>query len=353
MGANTAVRPASTLAANLSASGTAITVVEAGSGGLAYAQGEDVRIYNEASGVDFVMNDNDNDASVVGETISPLSAATAAAAIGSYAINQDQALTENADYIMDYTGGQIRFLAGGAANTGDVYAVVADRRRAANTRVNLGAFLPEMEMRVRLVHRFPDGRVLTLRVPRAKITPENPNLEFSGDDWIGLEMQIAVLASEDPQDARAPLGYYEMDYSAQTLQPVTGSDSLTIGTFQVYVTPLSSVAAAARGFTTEEFSLGCIRVGNVEVQNEIIRHYCGTPRVKDKELKIQTDMTINATVDHVTSKNLALLFEGELQEDPSTATYAEFVALVTVPDLSTPEGEAEWVKLPYILIDPN
>lgn len=358
MGANTSVHPGSRLEAVLTAGATQITVTEAGAGGLDYAQGEDVRIFNNTdilNVVDFELNDDDNNAAVSGETVTGLSAAPAGgAALASYALNVDKALTENTDYIVDYTGGQVRFLDSGNIAAGDILAFSGNYRRADKTRINLGAEIVDMEVSVRLVHKYAQGgRYMNVFIPRAIMQPENPGLNFDEGDWIGLEMIFDVLESEDPQYSASPFGWIDIDHSSETGQEEEGAKSYSVGTFDLYITPLSAVSAAARGFSTTEFKVGCVRVGGFEAEYEKLEHYCGTPRKKDAVVNLQQDMTITATVDNVTSKNLAMMFQGVRVEDTGSATYAPFVTLVTVPDISTPEGEAQWVKLPYVLLDPN
>lgn len=359
MGSTLSVRPGSALAQALASSATSITVNNAGTGGLDYAQGETVRIFNNAnpaSVIDFQMNDANTDATVVGGAIDGLSAAASDAASGSLVANLEatKALVENTDFVIDYTAGAVRFLGTAATPASATLAVAGNFRSSSKTRIGLGKALPTLEVSVRLVHTYPDKRVLSLILPKVALTAENPSLEFAADDWIGVDLSLEVLATEDAQYADYPFGYFEIDNTAQGT-PVIGTDTYTVGSFELFITPLTSAGAAARGFTQAEINVGCVRVGTLEGTSEYLKHYCGTPKRKDKVVLLQKEMTLTATLDDINVYNIAMVFDGSLFLNPSGGAVAPFMSLVTVPaNIATPEGQATWVPMsPYVGIDPS
>ena len=363
MGANVSVRPGSSLTLATQIGDTQITVLNAGVGGLNYSQGDSVRILGlqnascqqQVAPVDETLNDANTDATVNGNTVLELSATTSAALAGSVVSNLTAAaLVENTDFVVDYVGGNIRFLSGGSASEGETYAFGFNYRRASGTEIRLGQFLPIMEFSLRLEHSFPDGRTLKLECPRAAITPDNPSLNFDDADWIGTDMNIEVLASSDPQYANKPFGTLRIDNSTASGQELTGynPDTYSVGSFKLYITPIDAGAAQRHGFGTGEIDVGNVRVGSIEAVNEYLRHYAGTPRVKDKVVLLQKELNVIATIENLNSQNLALIFDGERAEDAGTATYAPQMALVTVPDLTDADVESQWISVPFILLDP-
>lgn len=353
MGATLSVRPASRLTQAVASGATSITVSNAGANGLAYSQGETVRLFNNsdpANVIDFNMDDANNDATVTGGvTVNALSAASSDIANGSFALNMEasKALVENTDFIIDYTGGRIRFLGTGDTPAGATFGIAGNYASSSKTRVGLGSSLPTMEVSVRLEHTYPDKRKLTLILPKVALTAEAPTIEFQSDDWIGVDLSLEVLATDDPAYADYPFGYIDTDNSpAGTV--VTNTDSYSTGSFEMFITPIAGYAA--RGFDQTEINVGCVRVGNLEGSSEFLKHYCGTPRVKDKTILLQKELTLTATLDNISAINLALVFDGTLLLNPSGAALAPFVALATVPaNVATAEGQATWVPLtPYL-----
>lgn len=365
MGAQTIVRKGTRLAAALAAAGTSITVTNAGSTGLNYVAGDSVRIIGNEdlpfgtppSPVVVNLVDADTNATVVSNFIDGFDApgASEAVAAGAVILNMtDAALVENTDYVMDYEKGMIRLI-NGALVAGDTYGVQTQAQRAAKTIIKLGKFKPQMEMSLRLVHRFNDGRELRYIAPRVAIAPENPQLNFDDSDWIGADLLIEVLATDDPQYEDEPFGRFEIEHNKTTGQEDLGLNpaSYSVGSFRLYVTPLDALTAAQHGFTQSEIDIGNVRVGTVEANNEFLRHYRDIPRVKDKVIKIQSEMNITATIENLNSHNFALMFEGERVVDNSTATYGDVAALVTVPaDIATAAGQARWIPLGARALNP-
>ena len=166
-----------------------------------------------------VENDNDSEYSDLG--IPPLVGATA--------------LSENEDYIIDYSRGALRALLSGLNNilAGFTLSAKYDYVTSSSKIIGLGKFLANMEVQLRLEHVMPqDGRKLTMFSPRAKISPETAGLGFTPEDWAETEWTIKVLRSFDPDWADMPLGYFKLQNDQTTLQPPTDpSKEYTAGTF--------------------------------------------------------------------------------------------------------------------------
>lgn len=353
MGSTLSVRPASLLASPLALSATSITVTNATTNGLDYAQGDSVRLFNNANPagvIDFIMNDANTDATVSGGvTVSSLSAASSAIAVGSIAINQApaKALVENTDYVIDYLGARIRFLGTADTPAGATFGVAGNFAASSKTRIGLGASLPTLEVSVRLEHPYPDGRKLVMVFPKVALTAENPSMEFQSDDWVGVDISLEILSSDDPAYADYPFGYFDIENTAAGTV-VTGAETYTVGSFEMYITPIAGYAA--RGLTQSEINVGCVRVGNLEGQSEYLKHYIGVPKRKDKTVLLQKELTLTATLDDQNAYNLAMIFDGTLFLNPDNAALAPFARIATVPaNVATAEGQATWVPLtPYV-----
>lgn len=231
-------------------------------------------------------------------------------------------LTENRDYVVDYTEGAIRLLLDGT--TGELNSVVAndtlsvrfEYTTGSKKRINLGKFLPLKEVTVRMVHTNPaDGRQITFTAPRALVAPETSSLNFEPDDWTTAEWNIAVLKSDNPLDQAAPFGYFEIDNDPNTLQPVRSKpEEYTAGVFELFITFNDTIKAAAEGLPTKEFSLGNITTGGIEGENEFLQHFTGIPQTEDKRLRLKKSIVINATIDSINEKNIALLYDGDVTD---------------------------------------
>lgn len=355
MGALVSVRKASALAVAIAAAATSITVTEAGASGLNYTQGDDVRLMGLASANAVVqtivnMNDNDNNAAVVGETVSGLSAASSGLLAGAVVMNveSDNDLVENTDFVIDYERGGIRFIDTADVVPGDTYGVQAQYRRYSSRKVNLGKSLPTLECSVRLVHTYPDGRKMTITLWRVSVSPENPSLAFDDGDWIGTELNLEVL-DDGVNHPEAPFGEIDIQNAADGT-PLEGydPDTYSVGSFDLFLTPVSATAAAARGISTTEIDVGNVKVGSVEGNNTYLKHFRGIPKKKDKVVLTQKELNVKATIENLNTVNLAFLFDGQVVEDDNTAQWQDFAILVTVPA----DFDGKWIPLRKLQINP-
>jgi hypothetical protein len=358
-------RKGSTLATAMAASATSIAVTNAGVTGLDYTVGDNLRLFAKqalavATPVAPIIN-NIDDANADGALalgvisgIDTWSAAAAAALAGSVIANTTKAaLVENTDFVIDYSNGGFRFI-NPALTPGATYAIQFQYQQADTTAVNLGKFLPTLEFGVRLEHKYPDGRLLILECPRAAVTPDNPQLQFQENDWIGTDLNIEVLSSNEPADVNAPFGKFWVEHKASGQNSVGyDPDSYSVGSFYLYLTPIDEATAAYHGLPATRIDVGNVKVGSIDQQNEFLRHYRGTPRVKDKVVLIQKEMNLVATIENLNTTNLALLFDGEVIENATNAGFGDDMRLMTVPaDIATNAGQTRWMPLGKIAINP-
>mgnify|MGYP000925753176 CR=1 FL=1 len=365
MGALTQVLPGTTLTASILAAATSITGTNISATGLSWVDGNDIKITGaeniECAGA-AINNSETLDgtlATASGNVMSGFGPSTSAYLAGAVLANVDGTpLVENTDYVMDYEGGRIRWInSPGSQGAADkTYAICHQYARADNTKIRLGKFLPTIEAEARLVHRFPDGRILTVQLHRASITPDTVSLGFDDADWIGTDMVLEALASNDPQHVNEPFGCITIEHKSDgTNSAGYDPDSYSVGVFELYLTMNDASVAAARGLPTTEIDVGNVSVGSLDADNTYLKHFRGTPKVTDKVVLTQKEMSITATIENLNTVNLALLFDGEHVADNSGAAFQDAATLMTVPSLVTlasANNDSTWYSLGAFNVNP-
>lgn len=344
------VAPGTKLAASVAAGASTLVVENNSSTGLNLANTEDLKLFDISTLPTFLASDEEAATSVTVQSNTPpstsqitLSASLANSfPVGAIVLNNETVthLVENTDYLLDHENGRIRFLSGGSAVASNYYAINGEYKVGSATHVKLGEELPNMEFSVRLVHKSPKGRTIEYFAPRATVSPDNASLPFDPADWMGTEVRIQILASSDPAYEKMPFGEVKLGH-INGVEPGNTPSSYTVGVFSLYLTPLDATIAADRGFTTSEFSMGNVRVGSIEAPQEFLDHFIGVPQVKDDYIRLKKEINITATIENMTSRNMALILDGRIEEGPD-AGYVEFATLIQAPaDLTVPT----WVSI--------
>ena len=336
------VGPGTRLAGAYTAGGLTLVVENNSANGLRLTAGESFQISSNANQPVFLEEAYAGDVGDTYQTNSPpatssLSIGTALAAsfpVGAILLNTaaSEVLVENDDYVWDYERGALRFLPSGArVQPSRFYAINGQYRYGQYTHVKLGESLPLLEFSMRLVHKTPKGRTIEYFAPRASVKADNASLAFEATDWNTSELKIEVLQSFDTQYATMPFGEIKVQHDPNTgLEPGNTPDSYTAGVFELFLTPLDATVAALKGYSMSEFSIGNVTVGSIDAPQEYLDHFAGIPQKKDASILLKKEVTINATIDNLTSKNLSLLFDGRIQEG-SASTWVEFTTLVQAP----------------------
>lgn len=252
---------------------------------------------------------------------------------------------DDEEYALDVYRGDVRFLKTGATTLGgrqlyDGMKVnsLFGYKTASSKRVNLGRFIPILEFAVDLQHRFPDGRYFKFHGHRCAVTPENPQLEFQPTDWIGAELQIDVLQSSNVAHQADPYGNITIDNDPITLQPVsTVPETYSAGVYELYLTPTNATRAIAQGLPTTRFSIGNVRTGSINAPQEFLEHYVGIPQTQDAKIRLKFQMQITTTIESLTADNIALLFNGAV-EDMSLGVAPAFTLLTVASSAGLPAG---------------
>jgi hypothetical protein len=252
---------------------------------------------------------------------------------------------DDEDYAADMYGGAVRFLKTGntslggyQVNTGMTINSWFGYQTASSKRINLGRFIPILEFTVELEHRFPDGRYFKFRGHRCAVTPDNPSFDFSPTDWIGAELQIDVLQSFDIANEANPYGYIEIDNDPISLQPVsTIPETYSAGVYNLYLTPNVASRALTQGLPTTRFSIGNVRTGNLSAPQEFLEHYVGIPQIQDAKIRLKYQMNLTTTIESLTAENMALLFNGSIEDiDKGVAPAYSLLTVSAAP--TTPVG---------------
>lgn len=344
------VAPGTKLAASVAAGASTLVVENNSATGLNLAGSEDLKLFDISTLPIFSTTDEESATSVTVQSNTPPSTSQITLSanlansfpVGAIVLN-DEAVThlvENTDYLLDHENGKIRFLSGGSAVASNYYAINGEYKVASATSVKLGEELPNLEFAVRLVHKSPKGRTIEYIAPRATVAADNASLSFDPADWMGTEIKIQILASSDPAYATMPFGEIKLGH-INGVEPGNTPSSYTVGVFSLYLTPLDATIAAAKGFSMSEFSIGNVKVGAIEAPQEFLDHFVGVPQVKDDYIRLKKEINIMATIENMTSRNIALIMDGRVEEGPD-AGYVEFAALVQAPaDLTVPT----WVNI--------
>jgi hypothetical protein len=261
--------------------------------------------------------------------------------------------------VYNYDNGSVRFLNVGntaagnfKVDSGMTVSFFGDYAAVSGNRVNLGTELPNVEYRIELQHRLPDGRYFYFTAHKVAITPENTDFAFDPANWIGSALSMDCLKSKDPSHSANPIGFFDIMNDPVTLLPVADeTDEYSVGVYDLFLTPTSAAKAIQRGLPTTRFSVGNVRVGNLRSPKQFLEHLVGIPQDMDKKILIRRQFQLETTIEQLNANNIALLFDGGIS--PTQQGWRPFNSLVTVSSApAAPWGvEHVWHPLQYIKIN--
>jgi hypothetical protein len=261
--------------------------------------------------------------------------------------------------VYNYDNGSVRFVnvgATGSANhkvdSGMTVSVFGDYAAVSGNRINLGSELPNVEYRVELQHRMPDGRYFYFTAHKVAITPENTDFAFDPANWIGSALAMDCLKSKNPAHAANPIGFFDIMNDPVTLLPVEDeTDEYSVGVYDLFLTATSASKALQRGLPTTRFSVGNVRVGNLRSPKQFLEHLVGIPQDMDKKILIRRQFQLETTIEQLNANNIALLFDGGIEA--TQQGWRPFNSLITVSSApAAPWGvQHVWHPLQYIKIN--